>query len=52
VKEATTSVGQMVKTKIAKLGENIAIARYVRFKVGDAAAASGPSEGAGEPASA
>lgn len=40
VKEATLTVGQLVKTKIAKLGENIAIARFVRFKVGDAAAES------------
>ncbi len=36
VKEATLTVEQLVKTKIAKLGENIAIPRYVRFKVGDA----------------
>ena len=39
VKEATLTVGQLVKTKIAKLGENITIARFVRFKVGDVAAA-------------
>ncbi len=39
VKEATLSVGQLVKTKIAKLGENISVARFVRFKVGDVAAA-------------
>ena len=38
VKEATLTVGQLVKTKIAKLGENITIARFVRFKVGDVAA--------------
>ena len=38
VKEATLTVGQLVKTKIAKLGENISIARFVRFKVGDVAA--------------
>jgi len=38
VKEATQSVGQLVKLKIAKLGENIGIARFVRFKVGDSAA--------------
>ncbi len=37
VKEATLTIGQLVKTKIAKLGENISIARFVRFKVGDAA---------------
>jgi elongation factor Ts len=36
VKEATLTIGQLVKTKIAKLGENISIARFVRFKVGDA----------------
>src|SRR6266571_2352945 len=40
VKEATQSVGQLVKLKIAKLGENITIARLVRFKVGDAPAES------------
>ncbi len=39
VKEATLTIGQLVKTKIAKLGENISIARFVRFKVGDVAAA-------------
>jgi len=39
VKEATLTVGQLVKTKIAKLGENISVARFVRFKVGDVAAA-------------
>jgi elongation factor Ts len=35
VKEPTISVGQLVKTKIAKLGENISVARFVRFKVGE-----------------
>src|SRR5579863_4978723 len=38
VKEATLTVGQLVKTKIAKLGENMSVARFVRFKVGDVAA--------------
>jgi elongation factor Ts len=38
VKEATLTIEQLVKTKIAKLGENISIARFVRFKVGDAPA--------------
>lgn len=38
VKEPTVSVGQLVKTKIAKLGENISVARFVRFKVGETAA--------------
>jgi len=47
VKEATQSVGQLVKLKIAKLGENIGIARFVRFKVGDVAAVEAGSDGAG-----
>jgi elongation factor Ts len=38
VKEATLTIEQLVKTKIAKLGENIGIARFIRFKVGDVAA--------------
>jgi elongation factor Ts len=44
VKEATLTVGQLVKTRIAKLGENIGIARFVRFKVGDVAAAEAGGE--------
>jgi elongation factor Ts len=44
VREATLTVGQLVKTKIAKLGENIGIARFVRFKVGDVAAAEAGGE--------
>jgi len=47
VKEATLTVGQLVKTKIAKLGENIGIARFVRFKVGDVAAVEAGNDGAG-----
>jgi elongation factor Ts len=48
VKEATLTVGQLVKTKIAKLQENISVARFVRFKVGDVAAveAGASSDGA------
>jgi elongation factor Ts len=44
VKEATMTIEQLVKSKIAKLGENIGIARFVRFKVGDVAAAEASSE--------
>ena len=47
VKEATLTVGQLVKTKISKLGENIGVARFTRFKVGDVAAAEAGSDGAG-----
>jgi elongation factor Ts len=39
IKENTMTVEQLIKTKIANLQENIAIARFVRFKVGDAGAA-------------
>jgi elongation factor Ts len=39
VKENTISIDQLIKTKIAKLGENISVARFVRFKVGETAAA-------------
>ncbi len=44
VKEATLTIEQLVKTKIAKLGENISVARFVRFKVGDVAAAEAGGE--------
>jgi len=30
---------KLIKTKIAKLGENMSVARFVRFKVGDTMAA-------------
>ncbi|HLJ50126.1 MAG TPA: translation elongation factor Ts [Bryobacteraceae bacterium] len=35
IKENTTSVADLIKSKIAKLGENISISRFVRFKVGE-----------------
>jgi elongation factor Ts len=38
IKENTTTVADLIKTKIAKLGENISVSRFVRFKVGDTAA--------------
>lgn len=38
IKENTLTIGEMVKQKIAKLGENIVIARFARFKVGETAA--------------
>jgi elongation factor Ts len=46
VKEATLTIEQLVKTKIAKLGENISIARFVRFKVGDVAAVEAANDNA------
>jgi elongation factor Ts len=51
VKEASLTVGQLIKTKIAKLGENIGVSRFIRYKVGDIAAiesgAEGPPEASG-----
>jgi len=47
VKEATLTIEQLVKTKIAKLGENISIARFIRFKVGDVAAIEAAGEAGG-----
>jgi len=39
IKDNTVTVHDLVKQKIAKLGENIVVARFVRMKVGDAQAA-------------
>ncbi len=35
IKENTLTVGQLIATKIAKTGENIAVARFCRFKLGE-----------------
>ncbi len=35
IKEPTLTVGQLIATKIAKIGENITVARFVRFKLGE-----------------
>ena len=43
IKENTITIAEVIKTKIAKLGENISVSRFVRFKVGDAAAADTPT---------
>jgi elongation factor Ts len=45
VKEATLTVGQLIKTRIAKLGENITVSRFTRYKVGDIAAVEAGAEG-------
>ena len=37
IKDNTATISDLVKAKIAKLGENITVARFVRFKVGDTA---------------
>lgn len=35
VKDNSLTIDQLIKTKIAKLGENISVARFTRMKVGD-----------------
>jgi elongation factor Ts len=42
IKDESVTVGELVNQMIHKLGENISIRRYVRFKVGESAAASSP----------
>jgi elongation factor Ts len=36
IKDNSTTVADLIKTKIAKIGENISVSRFVRFKVGEA----------------
>ncbi len=43
IKENTTTVGDLIKGKIAKLGENIPVSRFARFKVGEAAPGEEPT---------
>jgi elongation factor Ts len=38
VKDNAVTIDQLIRTKIAKLGENISVSRFARFKVGDAIA--------------
>jgi elongation factor Ts len=42
IKDESMSIKQLVDTAIAKLGENITIRRFVRFKVGEGAAVAQP----------
>ncbi len=37
IRDPKTTIGQMVTAAIAKLGENITVARFARFKVGETA---------------
>jgi elongation factor Ts len=37
IRENSTTIGDLIKASIAKLGENISVSRFVRFKVGEAA---------------
>ncbi len=47
IKENTTTIEQIIKARITKTQENIVIARFARFKVGETAAAAAEPEAAG-----
>jgi elongation factor Ts len=44
IRENTLTIEELVKQKISKLGENIVVARFARFKVGETAAAASAAE--------
>jgi elongation factor Ts len=44
IRENTLTIEELVKQKIAKLGENIVVARFARFKVGETTAAAPAAE--------
>ncbi len=57
IKDQTVSISQLIAAKIGKLGENIAVRRFARFKVGEATAtvafvSTKPDEGEGGEAAA
>jgi len=43
IKESNVSISELIKSKIAKLGENITVARFSRFKVGETTADAPPA---------
>lgn len=53
IKDESVTIGEMITQAIAKLGENMAIRRFVRFKVGEVSAAnSAGADNSGSPVSA
>src|SRR2546423_7390831 len=51
IKDQTVSIAQLIATRIGKLGENLAVRRFARFKVGDVGetiAITKPGEGKAE----
>ena len=45
IKDESVTIGEMISQAIAKLGENISVRRFVRFKVGEVSG-TGPAEAA------
>jgi elongation factor Ts len=50
IKDESVTIGEMITQAIAKLGENISIRRFVRFKVGEGSGPAGGPETAPVPA--
>src|SRR6201996_9538285 len=46
IKDESVTIGEMITQAIAKLGENISVRRFVRFKVGEVAGGSASGEAA------
>ena len=44
IKDNNTTIEELIKTKIAKLGENIAVARFIRYKVGETQSGDEPAK--------
>jgi len=38
IKDNSLTIGQLIATRIAKIGENISVSRFCRYKIGDSAA--------------
>jgi len=51
IKDETQTIGEMINAAIAKLGENMTIRRFARFKVGEVAAALAGAPESNEPKS-
>jgi len=50
IRDNATTIGDLIKAAIAKLGENISVSRFVRFKVGEAALIEETAEKSAPPA--
>jgi elongation factor Ts len=50
IKDESVTIGEMIAQAIAKLGENISIRRFVRFKVGEVSGSGGSTDTAPVPA--
>jgi elongation factor Ts len=46
IKDESVTIGEMITQAIAKLGENISVRRFVRFKVGEVAGGAASAEAA------